>query len=127
MASNPRLYTEENTQHIINRINNIIKKINEENIPGSSNNYIGGMGQIGLPVGGAGQIGLPVGGMGQIGLPVGGAKRTRKKRKDTGKSRTNEWTNFVKAVSQTYNIPYNKALTTASSLRKQGYTIDDLP
>lgn len=92
-----------------------------------------------------------VGGKGIVGFPTGGArhnalqskpkkiqvdndfevyepyvkKTKRKRRADIGKSRQTTWTQFVKEVSLAYGIPYNKALTVASQLRKQGATLDD--
>lgn len=185
-------------QKVIDRINEILRQVSEENMGGRSNRYIGsGLSQevdrarrkkssewksdIYNQMGGnlnegsyiihdphtgnnyfetVGEGGNMVAGAGRVGFPTGGARRnaltkpkkkividedfevqqseipfnqipafqtkSRKKRKDTGKPRNTEWTQFVKEVSASYGIPYNKALSVASQLKKQGYTLDDL-
>lgn len=182
-------------QKVIDRINEIIQKVSEENMGGRSARYIGsglkkqkqipskrslyshqpGGGKLnegsyimydedtgnnyfetvgeggnmvaGNMVAGAGRIGFPTGGAGARSNRLGKPKRKleaddefdvnlryvktepvkrRKKRKDTGKPRNTEWTQFVKEVAASYAIPYNKALTVASQLKKQGTTIEDL-
>lgn len=155
-------------QKVIDRINEIIRKVSEENMGGRANRYIGsGLSkqkkntyQMGsrsyayLPTGDYNiydedtgnnyQISsMPEGGMiydnkrGRLinqtagnavagNMVAGAAPKRRKKRSDTGNPKITEWTNFVRAVSAAYGIPYNKALTQASLLRKQGYTIEDI-
>lgn len=178
-------------QRVIDRVNEILRQVSEENPSGRAKRYIGsgaskahtkrkkrvtinnypgdlynqmqagsglnegsyilyddetGNNHFITSDGGAGRIGLPTGGCrGQV---VGGnkvgkrkkelvddpdfevyepyVKKTRKPRSDTGKSRQTPWTQFVKAVAASYGIPYNKALSVASELRKQGYSLEDL-
>lgn len=145
---------------VINRINSIIREVNETVIGGRNQNYLRGgkmknrmanaypyqtmdnngaihidqspygyqgpyaYGNGFMPVGGYMPVGngyMPVGGD----MPVGGGRK-RRPRSDKGKKRgVSEWTEFVKLVAKEYNLPYKTALSEASKLKKQGYTLAD--
>lgn len=102
--------------------------------------YMKGNGLSNMPIGTAGYIPtggympnqyIPVGGyipnqyIPVGGNYVGGAKK-RKPRKDKGKKRQpSEWLKFVRVIQKSEGLSYRDALKQASSLKKNGYTIED--
>lgn len=53
--------------------------------------------------------------------------KNRKKRSDVGRRRKpSTWIKFVKAVQERYGVSYREAMTLASELKRDGYTIHTL-
>ena len=54
-------------------------------------------------------------------------KTGRKKRSDAGKTRKpSEWMKFVKLVRQQKGVSHQEAMTIASQMKKEGYSMNDL-
>ncbi len=135
------------------RLDEIIKEVNETNLAGRSSNYLGGSlnrdymiqdPHTGLTYQTTAANGYPLedqvaaqlekqkgAGRGLVPGPTGdgyhgGQIKKRKKRSDTGKTKTSEWVQLVKAVSQYEGLPYNKAMTLAKEYRNKGVTVAEV-
>lgn len=125
---------------IADRIDEIINEVNQTNPAGRSQNYLGGAGDQDI-ADGNGVIrhiraaqGHPLieqrmmASGGSTCIPQGGSlPKGRKKRSDAGvKRQPSEWIKFVKAVQAAKGVPYKEAMSIASNMKKEGYTIADL-